>query len=124
MTKQKRCERVTVWLTPEMKKVLARDAKRIGLSLSNYASDLLSGERLIYMAEADHNQLLSTRFHLFRIGSNHDRIAKALERLSKSQEDIDLPQLDWLKEASEELRRSVSKLNYDLYIIRPFRPLE
>lgn len=94
----------------------------MGLSLSNYVSDLLSCERLIYMAEADHNQLLSTRFHLYRIGANHDRIAKALERLSKSQEDADSPQLDWLKEASEELRRSISRLNYDLYIIRPFQP--
>jgi hypothetical protein len=121
MPEEKRSERVTVWITPKTKRRLAQEAKQKGLTLSNYAGDMLTGEKLVYMAKADRDHLLSTRLHLFKIGANYDRIAAALERLAKSQDDANLPQLDWLKEASEQLRRSLSKLDQDLYVIRPFR---
>lgn len=121
MTEEKKSERLTVWVTPKMKQRLAREAKKLGVTLSNYAGDLLANEPLIYMAEADRDHLLSTRFHLFKIGANHDRIAAALERLARSQGDTAPPQLDWLREASEELRWSLSKLDHDLYVTRPFR---
>ncbi|HEX8174087.1 MAG TPA: hypothetical protein VF543_03090 [Pyrinomonadaceae bacterium] len=120
MADEKRSERITVWITPKMKRRLGREAKKKGLTLSNYAGDLLTGEKLIYMADADRDHLISTRFHLFKISANHDRIAAALERLAKSRGDADPPRLDWLKEASEEVRRSLSKLDQELYVIRPF----
>lgn len=123
MAHEKRSERLTVWVTPKMKQKLAREAKKKGLTLSNYAGDLLTGERLIYMAEVDRDQLLSTRLHLFKIGSCHDRMAAALERLAKAGEEVNPPRLEWIREATEELRRSLSRLDQGLYLIRPFSPL-
>lgn len=122
MPEEKKSERVTIWISPKLKRKLAREAKRKGLTLSNYAGDILTTERLVYMVEADRDQLLSTRLHLFKIGANYDRMASALERLAKSQDDANPPQLDWLKETSEQLRQSLIKLDQELSIIRPFRP--
>jgi hypothetical protein len=122
MREGKKSERITVWVGRDEKKRLAREAKRLKVALSNLVGDRLTRERDVFIAELDRDQLVDTRFQLHKIGADLGHISRALSVLCAAEKGGPAPDLGWLREVAEELRRRLRKLDQDLYEIRPFKP--
>lgn len=114
---------MTVWVSSSTKERLTGEADELGIALSAYAGDRLSRDREVYIAEADRKQMASLRFQLFKLDSNLERIAGALENLA-ARKQVNLPPLGWLERVAEDVSRQLAQLDAGLYELRPFNPGE
>jgi len=121
--REKKSTRMTVWVSSSTKERLTGEAGELGIALSAYAGDRLSRDREVYIAEGDRKQMASLCFQLFKLDSNLERIAGALENLA-AREQVNLPPLGWLERVAEDVSRQLAQLDAGLYELRPFNPGE